>query len=213
MSKTLLRMVSSTFDMSSTDGDEFWTISPFCKHVRAVSTLDDGSFQHGVSCEIILDSGADISALPLQFGQVGVEDVMPGSSYVDAQGVPLNVTGTRLAHVAFGDVVFKERFIISDITSPLLALGSVLRNGWSIIHDEGTPFLVKDERRVEVLFKNHSLCAKGHIQVVSQAPTVLVQPAIRAVQLGRVLMCLADGWNRIHLFAIRTKLPKHVDTT
>eukprot|EP00435_Cladocopium_sp_Y103_P032196 s4054_g8.t1 len=41
------------------------------------------------------------------------------------------------------------------------------------------------------------------------------QPAIRVVQLGMVLRCLADGWNRIHphLFAIKTKLPRHVDTT
>ena len=178
------------------------------------STLEDDSL-HGVVCEIILDSGADTSALPLQFSQVGVEDVMPGTSFVDAQGMPLNVTGSRIAHVAFGDVIFKERFIISDITAPLLALGSVLRNGWSIIHEDGTPYLVKEERKVEVLFRNNSLCAKGHIQVVTQVPPALDQPAIRAVQLGMVLRCLAHGWNRIHphLFAIKTKLPRHVDTT
>ena len=40
-------------------------------------------------------------------------------------------------------MVFKERFIISDITAPLLALGSVHRNGWSIIHDGDTPYVVK----------------------------------------------------------------------
>ena len=210
-----IRVVSSVFDMSSTDGDGTWTVSPFCNHVRAVSTLDDSNLHHGVACEIILDSGADTSALPLRFGQVGVEDVMPGTSFVDAQGMPLNVTGSRIAHVAFGDVVFKERFIISDITAPLLALGSVLRSGWNIIHEGDTPYLVKGERRVEVLFRNNSLCAKGHIQVVTQAPSALYQPSIRAVQLGMVLRCLADGWNRIHphLFAIKTKRPRHVDTT
>eukprot|EP00435_Cladocopium_sp_Y103_P049165 s951_g14.t1 len=192
------RMISSVFDMSSTDDDGSWTVSPFCKHVRAVSNVDDDT-QHGVACEIILDSGADTSALPLRFGQVGVEDVMPGTSFVDAQGTPLNVTGSRIAHVAFGDVVFKERFIISDITSPLLALGSVLRSGWSIIHEGGTPYLVKDDRKVEVLFRNNSLCAKGHIQVVTQAP-MLYQPAIRVVQLSRLVSWMTGKRTVIWLY-------------
>lgn len=42
---------------------------------------------------------------------------------------------TRLANVQFGDVTFKERFIIFDVTCPLLSLGNVLRAGWNIIID------------------------------------------------------------------------------
>ena len=30
---------------------------------------------------------------------------MAGTSFVDAQGMPLNVTNSRVAHVAFGDVL------------------------------------------------------------------------------------------------------------
>ena len=39
--------------------------------------------------------------------------------------------------------------------------------------------------------------------------------AIRAVQPGIVLRTLAAGWNRLNpqMFAIRTTIPKHVDTT
>ena len=91
--------------MSSTDDDGTWTVSPFCNYVSAVSTLDDDNFQHGVACGIILDSGVDTSALLLRFGQVGVEDVMPGTSFIDAQGMPLNVTSSRIAHVVFGDIL------------------------------------------------------------------------------------------------------------
>ena len=46
-------------------------------------------------------------------------------------------------------------------------------------------------------------------------PCLEFRPAITVVQLGMVLRNLADGWNRIHphLFAVKRKLPKHVDST
>ena len=51
---------------------------------------------------------------------------------MDAQGNPLEIDSTRLARVRLGNVVFKEKFIVSGVTTPLLSLGSVLRGGWSI---------------------------------------------------------------------------------
>ena len=58
---------------------------------------------------------------------------------------------------------------------------------------------LKDDKRVEIISRNNSLCAKGRISVVSQAePNTLFQPAIHVVQLGMVLRCFAEGWNRIH---------------
>ena len=41
------------------------------------------------------------------------------------KGTPLEVQPTRVARVQFGDVTFRERFIVSDVTCPLLSLGSV----------------------------------------------------------------------------------------
>ena len=79
-------------------------------------------------------------------------------NYVDAQGATLDVKSTRLANVQFGDVIFKEKFIVSDITCPLLSLGNVLRAGWNIVHIDGSPHLVKDDMKIEVLFKNNSHC-------------------------------------------------------
>ena len=131
---------------------------------------------------VIPNSGADTSALPLRFGAIGTESATPSTSYVDAQGRPLAIESTRLAHVQFGDVVFKERFIVSDITSPLLALGTVLRCGWSIVHEGGSPFLVKDDKRVEILYRKNSLYAREQISVVSQVePSLQLQPSIRVV--------------------------------
>ena len=140
----------------------------------------------------------------------------PSSScFVDAQGAPLTVESTRIANVQFGDVTFKDRFIVSDITCPLLALGSVLRAGWSLVHMDGVPHLVKDDMQIEVLYKNNSLCARGQISVIAQTVPNAHPSAIRAVQLGRVLRSVTPGWNRIHphLFAIKTTRPQHVDTT
>ena len=204
------------FDMSVTDFDDGWTLSPKCElHLRTVSnTVNFDAVLE--DCDIILDSGADTSALPLKFASVGTEGPAPTTSYVDAQGAPLNVRSTRLADVRFGDVIFRERFIVSDITCPLLSLGTVLRSGWNIMHVDGNPCLVKDDRKIDVLFRNNSLCARGQIAVLSQLePNVLIQPAVRVVQLGMVLRCLVPGWNRInpHLYAIKTVRPTHVDTT
>ena len=122
---------------------------------------------------------------------------------------------TRLANVQFGDVTFKERFIVSDVTCPLLSLGSVLRAGWNIMHINGTPHLVKDDMKIAVMFRNNSLRARGQISMVSQQDPQHVQPGVRALQLGVVLRCLTHGWNRInpHLFPIRTVRPQHVNTT
>ena len=75
-------------------------------------------------CDVILDSGADTSALPLHFSEVGTACPDPSTTYVDAQGSPLTIESTRLATVQFGNVQFREKFIIADITTPLLALGS-----------------------------------------------------------------------------------------
>ena len=212
-----LRVVSELceFDMSATDDDDRWTLSPTVKqHLGVVSNMD--AYDGGTSvCDVILDSGADTSALPLKYGHVGIEGPAVDTCYVDAQGAPLTVQSTRLANVQFGDVTFKERFIVSDVTCPLLSLGSVLRAGWNIMHMGGTPHLVKDDMKIAVMFRNNSLRARGQISMVSQQDPRHVQPGVRALQLGVVLRCLTHGWNRInpHLFAIRTVRPQHVNTT
>ena len=69
-------------------------------------------------CDVILDSGADTSALPLKYAAVGVAGPKPDTCFVDAQGAPLTVEATRLANIQFGDVTFRDRFIISDVTCP-----------------------------------------------------------------------------------------------
>ena len=73
--------------MSCTDFVDSWTCAPGCLspskhgHVRMMTLTGEDS------TEIILDSGADTSALPLEFGHVGSScKQSEPQSYVDAQG-------------------------------------------------------------------------------------------------------------------------------
>ena len=95
------------FDISTTDNDDDWTEAPWrhdscTHHIRMVS--DD---QQGLE-DIVLDSGADVSALPLSFADVGVPCIHDGSVCC----CPLEIDSTRLARVRLGNLVFKEKFIV-----------------------------------------------------------------------------------------------------
>ena len=205
------------FDLTCSDSDGIWTNSPWLQddltsHVRM---LNDDS--QGLD-DIVLDSGADVSALPLCYSGVGTEIHHDGSLFVDAQGNALHVDSTRLAKVQFGDVTFKEKFIVSGVTTPLLSLGNIMRSGWSIHNDGTSQWLTKDDMWIPLFLKRNSLCAKGFIQLIqdadSAASTVSTQ-VIRAVSLSGPLMNLRPGWNRLSQFfyAIMTKSPTYVDST
>ena len=139
---------NSQFDMSCTDGDMDWTISPdltmlgtcctdvssfscIHNHVRVVSRATKQ--QISMPCEVILDSGADTSVLPLCYSELGTSCPGPSTTFVDAQGCPLVIESTRLATVQFGDVSFREKFIVADVTAPLIALGHIIRSGWNLM--------------------------------------------------------------------------------
>ena len=215
------------FDMTCTDGDSQWTVCPELKSCCCSDVSDAASFQHVrvvidelsddsfMPCDVILDSGADISVLPLHYSGIGEVGPAPDTTFVDAQGCPLAVESTRIATLQFGNVAFREKFIIADVTTPLVALGHIIRAGWSLVQHDGGPCLVKDDKSIEVLYKNNSLCAKGTISMISQVEPKDALPSVRAVQLGIALRTLRPGWNKLNpqLFAIKTTLPKFVDTT
>ena len=119
--------------------------------------------------EIILDSGADVSALPRTYGNVGVEVGQHESQFIDAQGSPLHVHSTRIAKVTFGDVVLKERFIVTDVSIPILALGHLVRAGWSLQSNGKEQHLVKGSKSFKVGFKRSSLCAIGCINMIASS--------------------------------------------
>ena len=212
------------FDMACTDDDGNWTCEPDFKepnrfhHVRMMTQA--GS----TSADIILDSGADTSALPLAYCDVGesCSHETIGHDYIDAQGGKLDIRDTRLATVDLGNgVVLRERFIIANISCPLLALGHIIRAGWELQHTDSGICLVKHDRFVNVHFKRNSLCVQGCIRMISEDDVLSPKSstpsvsAVRAIHLERVLRRLLPGWNKINpqVYALTTRRAKFVDTT
>ena len=62
---------------------------------------------------------------------------------------------------------------------------------------DGVPCLTKDDKQIELFFKNNSLCARGQISVVSQLDAAASKPAVGVVELGMALRRLVPGRNRI----------------
>ncbi len=123
------------YDLTYSDGDIDWTLSS-SPSWSIHSSEDERPQLRAVSdssnVEIILDSGADVSALPRCYSDTGVQVEQHEAQFIDAQGPPLNVHSTRVAKMTFGDVVLKEPFIVTDVSIPILALGRLVRAGWSL---------------------------------------------------------------------------------
>ena len=165
------RLCTKNNQSDDSDDNEDWTLcnSP----TRSLSSSDDNLPQVRVMVdastpvEIILDSGADVSALPRSYGNVGVEVGQHEVQFIDAQGSPLHVHSTRVAKVTFGDVTLKERFIVTDVSIPILALGHLVRAGWSVQSNGQEQYLMKGHKSFKVGFKRSSLCAVGSINMIS----------------------------------------------
>ena len=220
------------YDMSYSDNDGIWTCfddACSCSDFTAVSCVDvdvDVSciralgYDSSSNVEVVLDSGADGSVLPLEYGHVGYHDpeFNRASSFVDAQGNPINVTGARIAEVRFGSIVFKERFIIAAVTSPLICMGKLLKDGWDVRRNGSKIDLVRGSASIPLHFKRHSLCSFGQIRMLASGDD---EPcAVRAIQLGDRLAALgrtasSRGWMKINdsVYALHSNSPYHVDTT
>ena len=169
------REALDAFDLTYSDDNADWTL---CNSPSwSISSNDDDLPQVRAMLdatspvEIILDSGADVSALPRTYGNVGVEVGQHESQFTDAQGSPLHVHSTRIANVIFGDVVIKERFIVTDVSIPILALGHLVRAGWSLQANGNEQHLVKGNKSFKVGFKRSSLCAVGCINMIANSTT------------------------------------------
>ena len=168
------------FDMTYSDDDLVWTLfHDDClsmHHVRAIGERGPP----GTAVEIVLDSGADGSVLPLEYATVGEPDRETGDfCYVDAQGKPIAVKTVRVAELHFGNVAFKERFIVAKVTTPLISMGRLLRSGWSVANG-----------------KRNSLCAYGNIRMMTSEDETSNTHHVRALTLGPALSNLASGWNQ-----------------
>ena len=202
------------------DHDDAWTLAPdliadisSCHTGRLCTVSGD---LEGYE-EIIFDSGADVSALPLRFSHVGVATEPNGNMYVDAQGNKIDITDTRLAKVQFGSVSLKEKFIISAVTSPLICMGHMIRDGWSLINSPEGQWLTKGKHSIRVWLRGNSVVGTGEICMLKSETSVQPVPLhVRTVvRLLPVLQQLNPGWNciRPYLYAMISSSPYHQDVS
>ena len=167
--------------------------------------------------DIILDSGADISALPDSYASVGEADGPLTQKFVDASGRLLKSKGVRVAEVQIGSLRFKERFLVGGVTCPLLSLGKLYKAGFYVVPAANSPdgfVLTNGDVREPVKLKRQSLCASGSVCVLHEQP-----PAVRVVEhvtLEDPLRRLdASGWQRIghRCYALLSFGTSFVDTT
>ena len=215
------------FDMTYSDCDDSWTVVDECEslsspthmlsdvdveHVRAIHSSGSGALT-----EIVLDSGADGSVLPASFLSVGTSvDGAKSSQYVDAQGNPITIHDAKIAKVKFGPITFREKFVVADVTTPLISMGRLLKDGWNVSNDQDQLNLVKGKRSIPLHFRRNSLCAFGEIRMLSEdSPSDQDPVHVRAVQLGPSLTNLGRGWNRLdeNVLALHSQSLQHVDTT
>ena len=216
--------------MDITDHDQDWTLCPELEAelqshaqvhglsvaagqvctVSGVRAVSYGSQEH----DVILDSGADWSCLPLEYAEYGVKSPDIGLDLSDAQGSGLAVKDFRdvefLLETADGDqVVWKDTCAITNVTQPLLCEGKLMRGGWwpspggkgKAQHHMYIKHLESD-LKVPMFFKGNSTCVRAQIFRVGGE---MIAPQIRFVTAtpAQAMVEAPYGWQMSdsgHLF-------------
>ena len=148
------------FDLTCEDalpGDDEWSQN----YVRVLEHggLEEEGGQSYSSFEVVLDSGADVSVMPESWLHMGIGQATSEGQVqmLDAQGVEMPSLGTRLITLDMGPACIQERFHASTVGSPLLSLGRLLKQGWTLDHRSNMLCLCNEEVAVPVNFKKNSL--------------------------------------------------------
>ena len=154
-----------------------------CLHVRAmISELPEPQCEK--SC-IILDSGSDVSLLPMSF-VADSDSTSRERNLRDCQGQKLQISGTKDAELIVDDIsngqaILKQQFIVGDVTNCLLSLGQMMKRGWTIGKtdecDSGIALISPDEQlKVTVEYKGDSLAITVFVRCVSDDADSLPVP-------------------------------------
>ena len=204
------------FDMTYSDSDLHWTEPDShlpCSHILDgfMDDLSDSVSEHSEEfpciravkkvntamptlANVILDSGADASILPVHMAQVGMpaRNSATNQRFHDAQGHPMKVQGRRLVDLAFGSTIIREEFLVAPVSAPLLSVGKLLKHGWNIGSVNGQMSLWKDKTVIPTEFVRNSLCVQAEIRAVKAVGSECIP-----VKLGAVLSGLGAGWAQL----------------
>ena len=161
------------FDLTCEDalpGDDEWSQN----YVRVLEHggLEEEGGQSYSSFEVVLDSGADVSVMPESWLHMGIGQATSEGQVqmLDAQGVEMPSLGTRLITLDMGPACIQERFHASTVGSPLLSLGRLLKQGWTLDHRSNMLCLCNEEVAVPVNFKKNSLTVQASVFAVNMSP-------------------------------------------
>ena len=123
-----LHFIDESLDQSPKSDDGEWM------QVR-VAQSGELPASSGQETFLILDSGSDVSLLIRDY----LPDVSAGSGHKlrDCQGNSLGVAGTKKAEILVKDsaddeIVFRQNFLVSNVTNAILSLGALLQKGWNL---------------------------------------------------------------------------------
>ena len=154
---------------------------PMCVRMIGEHFFEDSPVHQQI--EVILDSGADASLIPLWLAKEGTplkKNSNSHSGLQDAQGNRIPQKGLRLLTLTFvkpsrnGEPPsmcrITEAFIVADVLNPLLAIGKLVREGWEIVTtNEGRVFVDPEkETEIPVHFKKNSLASFAFIQTTEK---------------------------------------------
>ena len=137
---------------------------------------------------VILDSGSDVSLLPLHF----VADKGSNNNHLlrDCQGGSLAVTGTRYTDLRVEDVsgeevVLRHEFVVGDVTTSLISLGQLYQLGWKIGDSDGQLCLRDPSKKVEipVHYRGKSFALKAHVRQVVDYTDSYVRTVVHVLDL------------------------------
>ena len=231
MEEPLVRVVkaSESYDMTYSDSDGEWCICEengdgdtvyFTKFTDGIKDfagehgMDGGSSPPGLdkvnirkvtvneAKPIILDSGADMSVLPLEYMNVGFSlskksvlrdahqgNIMPGGALREALVEKVGGAGNMVA--------IKETFAPSNVAEPLLALGKFLKKGWKVEGHDGEVNLSFGELSMAVQGRHNSLVTQATIRAVTSAGAVPVNVRTVAMTFDGMMrsMITVPGWH------------------
>ena len=164
----------SMFDMTSSDHDDDWDLSPASTVVRVMAISRPAYDQ---PLEICVDTAADESCLPLNFVCVGSQ-ASGEPPLVDCQGNTIHTKGSRLATLEASGVELVERWVVSPVAQPILAAGKLLKQGWRLIDFDDLGLCLTSpsrEAQIPVGFNNNTRVCTGVVRAISEAEPLKIQ--------------------------------------
>ena len=173
------------FQLDSSDDDGVWTL-PEYEDFSGSSDSDAASFVKvravttAGATSVIVDSGADVSCVPLSYRSCGQRAVTGRKVQVqDAQGAPINVQEERLIDFVIGagtphEITIRERCVVSQVSQPLVSMGRLIARGWWPCKGTQGMWLAHDNgAEIPLGLRGMSLTMSAEIRRVSEDQSAL----------------------------------------